>query len=98
MVFERYVVVECFDDVMFGCFSGVIFDVHRLWAMVGWGGIICVIGDIVRCGGDMWLLVVYDMLLVLCLDVWHELVARLDVYGFVIMFDWWLGVFGMVML
>lgn len=66
--------------------------------MVGWGGIICLIEAIVRYGGGIWLLVVKVILLVLCFGVWHELVAWLKVYGFVIMFDWLLDVSGMVML
>lgn len=41
---------------------------------------------------------VWFKLLILCLGVWHELVAGLGVCGFVIMFDWWLGVSGMAML
>lgn len=67
-------------------------------AMVGIGGTICIIRAIVRFDGDIWLLVVWIMLLVLYLGVWRKLVAGLGVYGFVIMFDWWLGVSGMVML
>lgn len=35
--------------------------------MVGWGGIIRVIGDVVRCGGNLLLVAIWVMFLVLCL-------------------------------
>lgn len=66
--------------------------------MVWCGGIICLMSATITCAGGIWWLVICVMFLVLCLGVWHELVAGLDVYGFVIMFGWLLGVCGMVML
>lgn len=68
VVFERYVVVGCFCNVMFGCFGGVMFKCRFVWDYGGRSGIICIIEAIVRCDGVMWLLVVWVMLLVLYLD------------------------------
>lgn len=72
--------------------------VHWLGAMVGWGGIACIIRDIIRCNKGISFFVVRFMLLILCFCVWHELVVRFGICGFVIMFDWWLGILSMVML
>lgn len=53
VVFERHALVGCFSDVIFGCFGGVMFGCTLVGAMVGWGGIICIIVAIVRCGGGI---------------------------------------------
>lgn len=66
--------------------------------MVGCDGIICLIGAMVRCGGNICLLVVCVIFFVLCFGVWHELITSLGVCGLVIMFGRLLGVCGLVML
>lgn len=71
------------------------------WGKGGWledprvFHIFVIIGTIVRRGGWMWLLVVWVMLLVLCLGVWHELVVGLGVYDMVMLWDWSLDLGGL---
>lgn len=88
VVFERHALVGYFGDVMFGCFSGVMFG----YTLIGGYGRMRWNHMPHQGYSKMWRrhMVVGGMshTLSFLLGMWHELVAGLGVCGFVIKSGW----------